>query len=202
MNQDYIPPALGKRKTWYQLEISTADAFYAGIGMSALEISDYKAHCLNQIGKIDAIATAKANLKSAVSDQRTTGKVDDAAIRTQVRSMKTDAGYTPAKGEAIQVIGTHEIVDYPHYVPEIGGEAFPGYIRIIGMMNGLEQLNIYRRLKGAVTWGNPIASITHPKFDDHSLPAGAAVYEYMIIGVMDDHEITKESLVQPVTYGG
>jgi len=202
MNRDFIPRPLGKRKTWYQLEISTADSVYLSMGMDAAATAAYKAHCLNQIGKIDAVALAKAALKSAVADQRTTGKVDDAAIRTQVRSMKADPGYTPAKGEAVQVIDTHEIVDYPHYVPEIGGEAFPGYIRIIGLMNGLEMLNIYRRLKGAVTWGTPIATISHPKFDDHSLPAGAAVYEYMIIGVMDDHEITKESLVQPVTYGG
>jgi len=202
MAKDFIPKPLGKRKTWYQLEISTADAVYVAMGRSLPQVAAYKAHCLQMITDIDAITTAKANLASKVAAQRSGAVTGNAAVRIDVNLMKADPGYSVAGAEALQIIDTHEHIDYPHYVPEIEGEAFPGYVRILGVMNGLEQLNIYRRIKGATVWGSPIASVTHPKFDDHSLPTGAAVYEYMIIGVMDDHEITKESKVQPVTYGG
>lgn len=201
MNRDHIPAALGNRKTWYQVEIDAADSVYAAMGMTPGQILAYRAHCQHQIDEIDAIATAKANLSSKVASQRSSAITDNAAIRSQVKLMKANAGYTTSGGEAIRIIDSHDHPDYPHYIPEIEGEAFPGYVRILGLMNGLEQLNIYRRLKGTIDWVK-IASVTHPKFDDHSLPAGAAVYEYMIIGVMDDHEITKESKIQPVTYAG
>ena len=200
--KDYIPAPMGKRKTWYQHEIDTLDAVYLGIGMTSTQIGNYKASCLVQINKINAVNTAKANLKSAIADRKTTSVIEDTKIRIQVKAFKTNANFTKAIGESLQVMDSNEHVDYAHYVPEIDGEAFPGYVRISGVMNGLEQLNIYRRLKGTAPWGRAIATISHPRFDDHSLPAGAAVYEYMIIGLMDDHEVTKESSIQPVTYGG
>jgi hypothetical protein len=203
MYKDYIPPPLGKRKIWYQLQINTADSVFLAMGRSLTQIGLYKAACLQMINDIDAVAVAKAALASAVANQKSGSKTGLILVRADVKLMKADPGYTPAGGEAIQVIDSHDSPDYPHYVPEIGGEAFPGYVRIIGLMNGLEALNIYRRVKGTAPWGTAIATVTHPKFDDHSLPVGvAAVYEYMIIGVMDDIEVTKESLVQPVNYGG
>src|SRR5665213_1959202 len=202
MAKDYLPPALAKRKTWYKLQIDAADTVFAAMGMTAAQITTYRAHCQAQIDAIDAIAAARANLASKVASQKSTAITDNGAIRGQVKLMKANGGYTTGGGEAIQIIDSHDHPDYPHYVPEIDGEAYSDYVRIKGLMNGLEQLNIYRRLKGTTDWGRPIASVTHPKFDDHSLPTGAAVYEYKIIGVMDDEEITKDSHILPVPYGG
>ena len=200
--KDYIPAPMGKRKTWYQHEIDTLDAVYLGIGMTPAQVASYKASCLLQIQKINAVNTAKAILKGAVADRKTTSATEDAKIRIQVKTFKTNTSFTNAIGETLQVMDSSEHVDYPHYVPEIDGEAFPGYIRIVGVMNGLENLNIYRRLKGTSAWGRSIATIAHPKYDDHSLPTGAAVYEYIIIGLMDDVEVTKESKIEAVTYAG
>ncbi len=202
MYNDFIPAPLAERKGWFQHQIDVPDADYISEGMTAPQVLAYKNHCQNQIDAITAIDLARANLASAVKDRETTSKVDEKAIRAQVKTFKTNPGYTPAKGAAQRVVDTHTDVDYAHYVPEIEGEAMPGYIRITSVMNGLENLNIYRRVKGTTVWGRPVATVRHAKFDDHSLPVGAAVYEYIIIGLMDDVEVTKESLIQVVTYAG
>ncbi|MEI6815116.1 MAG: hypothetical protein WCL14_00800 [Bacteroidota bacterium] len=209
---DYIPRPQSTRKAWYQFQIDNADVKGAALGMTVPQITAFKALCQAQIDDLDALELAKANYEAAVTNIKTHSKVNNAGIRKAVALAKTNALYTPGRGVDMKVVDTHVSLDFEFYTPTLEAFVFSGYVRLKFDFNGLESMNVYRRITGTADWGKPYANVQHSPYDDHGIitqPIPAVVpalitesRDYRIIGVYDDVEAGFPSATHKVVFGG
>ena len=201
---DYLPKKEAEKKSWYQ-SFSTAIATNAAaLGLTAAQVTALQTICttnITAIDKNDAAQTAARSARTAKDTQLSNG---DKQLRTEIKKLKTNSGYTATIGTALQVIGEDADIDYSTYKPTISCVVMPGRVRIDFTKDGLDGVYIYARLKGEATWRKLALDTYSPYEDNRPLTAAGQPEhrEYMAIGVLHDEEVTQQSDIIEAVYGG
>ena len=204
---DFIPNENAKLATWLTNLHTRIDTHGPTLGMTAGQITTYKAVLLGLLNNLAAVPAAKnawqattATLKTAKQTQLSkTGPV-----RVEINKWKASGLLTTGMEQEMELVGTDAPFDPNTYKPVITGEARAGFVRINFRKLGVDGLNIYVRLKGQTIW-KKLTFDTNTPYDDHAelAVAGIAeVREYRAIGVIDDEEIGLPSDIISVTFAG
>ena len=204
---DFIPQDNDDLITWATNLKTKVDTFGPTLGMTAGQITAYKAVLQGVIDKALAIKAAKTALAGAVAAMKTTKQTDlskTGPVRTTIGQWKTGGLLTDAMAEEMDVVGSPDTFDPNTYKAATTGEAHPGFVRIKFKKLGVDGLNIYVRLKGQTTW-KKLSFDSNSPYDDHTELAVAGtpeVREYRAIGVVADEEIGQPSDIVSVTFAG
>lgn len=201
---DFIPRAESEQLVWLGNFKTNLVIQGSAVGLTAPQITALTGSCDNIITTVGTAATKRTAFNEAVSTKVTVKNTELKSIRVAVNRMKTHAGYTPAIGKSLQIIGTSLDLDIQNYKPEITAEPFAGYIRIKFVKRGVDGINIYHRKKGEGNW-NFLARDTKSPYDDHielATEGQPEHWEYRAFGVIDDSEIGQPSKIIEIVFGG
>jgi hypothetical protein len=198
---DYIPHTDDGLKTWLQKRKVKLPLHAAALGLTPAQVAARQADCNAIIAEIDNVAQKRAALAPAVAAKEATKL---AAIRLQTRQEKVAAGYTPAIGQDLDIVGEETDENLAQSRPDLKGQAYEGYVRLRFKKGGWDGVNLYTRLEGQTAW-QFLAHDTNSPYDDQrplSVPNQPETREYIAIGVVDDVEVGLPSEVVQVVYAG
>ena len=204
---DFIPRAEDKLVTWATNLRDRMDTQGPTLGMTAAQITAFKAilqGVINAAAALEAAKTAQAGAVANLKTVRDTDLSETGQVRTTIAAWKTSGLLTDAMAKDMGVVGTAVPFNPNTYKAAITGEAHAGFVRIKFKKLGVDGLNIYVRLKGQATW-TKLSFDSNSPYDDHTELAVAGtpeVREYRAIGVLTDEEIGQPSDIVSVTFGG
>ena len=204
---DFIPKDNNNLVTWATNLRTKIDTHGPTLGMTAAQITAFKAVLLGIINAAQAVTAAKTAFSSAVANLETVKQTDLAKtglVRTTVNQWKTGGLLTAAMEQDMSVVGTPDVFDPTTYKAKINAEVRPGFVRITFKKLGVDGLNIYVRLAGQTIW-RKLSFDSNSPYDDHAALAVAGtaeVREYRALGVIADEEIGQPSDIVSVTFGG
>jgi hypothetical protein len=204
MTNDYIPRPESDQAIWavnFKTNLVTQGA---AVGLSAAQIAALGNSSTNIVTAINNAETKKTAFNEALAQKETVKKNEFKVIRENVAKIKTNAGYTPAIGQSLGIIGSPTGFDSENYKATITASNFAGFVRIKFTKNGVDGINIYNRPKGTAVW-KFLARDTKSPYDDHIELATAGQpehWEYRAFGVIDDAEIGQPSDIVEIVFGG
>ncbi len=206
---DFIPDENAKLVTWLTNLMTQIDTHGLTLGMTAAEITAFKAMLQGIINDIQAVPAAKNAWQAAAATLRDTKRTKlnkTGPVRTEINQWKASGLLTTAMEQVMELVGVVVAFDRDAYKPVITAEARAGFVRITYTKLGVDGLNIYVRLKGQTTW-KKLTYDTNSPYDDYTELAVAVagtpeVREYRAIGVIDDEEIGLPSDIVSVTFAG
>ena len=204
---DFIPKDNNNLVTWATNLRTKIDIHGPTLGMTAAQITAFKAVLLGIINAAQAVMAAKTAFSSAVANLETVKQTDLAKtgpVRTAINQWKASGLLTAAMEQDIAVVGTGAVVAPPAYQAKINAEVRPGFVRITFKKLGVDGLNIYVRLTGQTIW-RKLSFDSNSPYDDHTALAVAGtaeVREYRALGVIADEEVGQPSDIVSVTFGG
>ena len=204
MAVDFIPRSESEQTIWagnFKTNLLTQGA---AVGLTAAQITALGTSATNIITAINNVETKRTALNEAVAQKDTIKKNDFKVIRENVAKIKTNAGYTPAIGQSLGIIGSSVGFDTDNYKATITASKFAGFVRIKFTKNGVDGINIYNRLKGTGVW-KFLARDTKSPYDDHielENEGQPEHWEYRAFGVIDDAEIGQPSDIVEIVFGG
>jgi hypothetical protein len=178
----------------------------AALGMSAADISAFRAKLAPWIAKLKAVLDAQhaLDLATGQAQQESTNQIKD--LRRRIQNWKTSDGYDDGIGADLEIIASGMNFDPLNYQPEITSvESFPGYVRIKGKKLGADSVNVYARLKGEAEFKLIASRKSRFPFDDDrplAVSGTPEVREYEIRGVLNDEEIGQPSARMSLAYAG
>jgi hypothetical protein len=203
-SQDYIPHSESEQAIWavnFKTNLVTQGA---ALGLTAAQITALGNSATNIVTAINNGETKKRALSEALAQKETVKDNEFKVIRENVAKIKTNAGYTPAIGKSLGIIGTATSFDSENYKASITASIVAGCVRIKFVKNGADGINIYNRPKGTAVW-KFLARDTKSPYDDHIELATAGQpehWEYRAFGVIDDAEIGQPSDIVEIVFGG
>lgn len=201
---DYMPRNDGDKIEWYNNYSGKIGADGPTVGLAAAEISAIQLKIGTYLSQFNGLVQLKNTLKATTATTRTTEKTLLASLRQQIARLKTHAGYTPAIGENLDVIGEDEAFDPDTFKPRLTLAVFPGTVRSDFIKGPTDGVNIYCRLRGQAGW-KFVSRDTNSPYEDHTPLAQAGVpeeREYAARAVLNDEEIGLMSDIVSVTYPG
>ena len=204
MTVDFIPRSESEQAIWagnFKTNLVTQGA---AVGLTAPQITALGTSSTNIITAINNVESKRTALNEAVAQKETVKKNDFKFIRENVAKIKTNAGYTPAIGQSLGIIGSSVGFDADNYKATITASKFAGFVRIKFTKNGVDGINIYNRMKGTAVW-KFLARDTKSPYDDHIVLENAGQpehWEYRAFGVIDDAEIGQPSDIVEIVFGG
>jgi hypothetical protein len=203
----FIPSDNDELRTWLTNLIDKVDLHGLTLGMTAAEITAFKAVLQGIIDDIDRVAADRNTWLGSAATLKTTKQTKltkSGPVRSRINQWKGSGLLTGAMATDMDVVGTEDEFDPDTYKAAIKGEARVGFVRITFKKLGVDGLNIYERLKGQTTW-KKLSFDSNSPYDDHTelVVAGTPeVREYRAIGVIDDEEIGLPSDIVSVTFAG
>ena len=202
---DYIPLKDSDKILWNNNLNAKIEAQGALLGLDAEDIAELKRVTAENAAAIKTSNDAQVAAKTANAAKLSQLKTGNAIIRRIVRKIKTSNNYTPAVGTTLDIRGDNTAPDdFKNYHPKIKGSVMPGHVRINFVKKRLHGVSIYTRLKGQTTW-TKLAYDSYSPFEDTRPLADENVPEhrqYMAIGVIRDEEVTLQSNIIDVVFGG
>ncbi len=204
---DFIPDENAKLVTWLTNLMTRIDTHGPTLGMTAGQITAYKAVLQGIINDIQAVPAAKNVWQAAAATLKTTKQTKlnkTGPVRTEINKWKASGLLTAAMEQEMELVGTGDAFDPNTYKPSIVAESRAGFVHITFKKLGVDGLNIFVRLKGQTTW-KKLTYDTNSPYDDHTelaVAGTAEVREYRAIGVIDDEEIGLPSDIVSVTFAG
>ena len=202
---DYIPRKDSDKLMWNNNLKATIDALGLALGLDAAEIAALKNAATANSAAIKLSKDAITASKTAVSNKTTQLKKGDKIMRPIINKIKSSSNYTLAIGRTLRIIGDYtNKIDYRTYKPKIKVSVMPGKVRIDFLKKSFDGMNIYTRLQGQTTWVKLAYNSYSPYQDtrplsDENTPEHRL---YMAIGVVKDVEVTQESDMVDVVFGG
>jgi hypothetical protein len=127
-----------------------------------------------------------------------------ATLRAQANRWKTEPGYTPALGAALQIIGGTDTTDPQSLQPELTAAVQSGHVVLRFKKWGADAVNIYKRKAGETEW-KFLARDTNSPYDDYApldKPGVPENWEYQALALVGDDEAGQPSATVRVTFGG
>lgn len=202
---DFIPRKDSDKLMWNKNLLATIDALGLAVGLDAAEITALKNAATANATAIELSNEAITASKTAVANKITQLKKGDKVIRPIINKVKASSNYTLAIGTTLRIIGDYtNKIDYKTYKPKIKVSVMPGKVRIDFIKKSFDGMNIYTRLQGQTTWEKLAYNSYSPYQDtrplsDENTPEHRL---YMAIGVVKDVEVTQESDMVDVVFGG
>lgn len=204
MTNDFIPRPEPEQVIWAGNFKTNLVIQGAAVGLTAAQITALGTSSTNIITAINNVEAKKTALNEALAQKETIKKSEFKVIRDNVAKIKTNAGYTPAIGQSLGIIGTTTGLDSENYKATITASNFAGFVRIKFTKNGVDGINIYNRPKGTSVW-KFLARDTKSPYDDHIVLENEGKpehWEYRAFGVIDDAEIGLPSDIVEIVFGG
>ncbi len=203
---DFMPKDDDELVTWLENLKVQIDVYGTTLGMTAAQITEFKAQCDELIAAIQIVLTKKRAWQDAATNAATVEKTVGKKLRDDYfNPWKAASFWTDAIGQAFHIVGTGTIVDTANYKPtKVKAEARAGLVRVTYEKQGVDGMNIYMRLRGETAW-RKLGFDKKSPFDDRTPLAVAGtpeVREYRLIGVIDDEEIGQPSDIVSVTFAG
>lgn len=200
---DFIPASDAELSLWlvnFKQKLPTYSTLYA-FPPGELEQVTTKGDAI--IAAINTVEISKAKLKTDVSNKDALKNDGITHIRKFVNRIKAHGTFTDAHGQDLGILYNASSAKLDELKPVIKAQSFPGYVRISFTKKGLSGVNIYARLEGETKWGF-LGRDTNSPYDDHRPLANgqAESREYMAIGLDGDDEVTQQSDIVSVVFGG
>ena len=204
MPGDFIPPAKGAYRAWLlnlKTQIPTQGPLFS---LAAGEVTATVTITSAQIALEDAVVAAESALKSARDAQATGRKANNALLRNKISGWKQMSLFTPAIAQELRVVTTASTFDPDTFKPEFKVKIVGGEIRLDWTKHGADGVHIYARLRGHATWTLLGTDISSPYIDGRPLAQANVpeTREYMLRGLIADHEIGLDSDILNATWGG
>jgi hypothetical protein len=204
MYRPYKPKTDGGQLIWYPNFKAKLPTYMNALGLSPQEVSDGVASC-------DAITDSILNDQNhrneaamALAEKKQTQKDEGAKITNLVARLKTSAGYTPAIGEDLGVIGGTIPFDPATYRPLLRGTTVFGGTRLSWVRGDAKVMKLFMRLKGQTEW-KVLTISTSSFFDDRTplaQPNVPEIREYMVCGCINDQEVGNPSDIVSAVFAG
>ena len=175
------------------------------MGLLAAQVTAAKAVADDSVAKMEARDAADAAAAGAQATETTTTKANEATIRAMVRNWKTMPLYAASGSEGVLGLkGSDAAFDPSTFKSEIKASIVGGQIRVDFSKGGVDAVNVYVRLRGAVGWRKLGLDSSSPYYDTEPLAAANVpeTREYKVRGVLDDVEVGQDSNIVSVVFGG
>ncbi len=204
MYRPYKPKTDGGQLIWYPNFKAKLPTYATVLGLSAQEVTDAGESC-------DAITDSILNDQNhrneaamALAEKKQTQKDEGAKITNFVARLKTSAGYTPAIGEDLGVVGGTIPFDPATYRPLLRATPVFGGIRLSWVRGQAQMMKLFMRLKGQTEW-KVLTISTSSFFDDRTplaQPNVPEIREYMVCGCINDQEVGNPSDIVSAVFAG
>lgn len=206
MNQDFVPQSYGNLKAWLakQIQILTL-ALATALNMSVAERDAYFAAVNRLLTAVAEIVALMEQLEEKTAAFPDILEAEMPVVRATIKRTKTSSTCTMDIQTSLGWVGASVNNDPETSRPNIDAEAQRGRVKISGNKPGFDAVNIYRRIKGEVTWKLvAVRKRKFPYYDETPLTVAGTpeVREYMAIGVVNDDEIGQMSEIKEVVYAG
>lgn len=204
ISKDYWPGSDEDRRAWLLHFKEKLPTYAAVIGVTPSEVAQFNSYCDATTGAIDNAVTKKNEYDSALADRETLVNTIMGFCRPLVRRIKTNAHYTPAIGEALDIDPESTPVDPTTVKPRLTATVHSGYVRLRIQRNGAQSVNLYSRLAGQAAW-TFLCRVQRANCQDATplaAPGVPEVREYQAIGVIDDAEVGIPSDPKVVVFAG
>jgi hypothetical protein len=187
----YIPSKNAEKVTWannYKTEIPTDGAT---CGLSPAEITAQTTAAQGIITEVNAIEAAKSACKSAIENSTTALKGHINVIRTGVKQMKVNSGYTAGIGDNLGIIGEEQTIDVATAKPVLKISKVPtGYQIDFNLLDFFDGIHLYRRRPTDAAFSYKATDTTSPYVDTDTMVDGT---EYQAFFLLEDDEVGQPS---------
>jgi hypothetical protein len=195
---DYIPAHHGHRISWWTNLRSKLSSHATALNFSPTDVAEFDTWATEEIAEINAIEQCRAAYHAAVSRYRENSAARTPLVRRAIARGKTARDYTDAIGADLAWIGgSARRIDVDTYRPTIRASLSGSRILLKYRKNGVDGLNIYRRLRGTEQW-TLIGFDSRSPFEDKPKEEGS--YEYRAVAVKDEKQIGQPSYIVTITY--
>ncbi len=201
---DYIPHTDDDRLTWNNNMKSKIATQGPVLGLTVLESTQMEDISDGIITTIEDCSTAHIASLVATATKDTIVSKGEKEQRVVINRMKKNKNFTLAIGEDLQINTIVDTEKLAESKAKIKLEVKPGKVVISFVKGKLNGMNIYERLAGTIGW-EKLAYNSYSPYEDKRPLAVAGVSEhreYMGIGVIHDAEVTLQSDIMEVIYGG
>ena len=200
-HRHYFPGAITAQRAWlvnYKAKIATYGPL---LGLTAAQITTEQNLCQTLIDEIDATDAVLVAATAKVTERDTMIRNQMVAIRAGITTKKKNSGYTPAIGEALDVIGSEIVVDTLTVKTTVKVAKTPQGVEIKFGLEQCEGGNVYCK-RGTETEFTFLKYITHPHTIDTRPNIEGATTEkrqYYVILVINDIEVGIASAPETIT---
>ena len=201
---DYIPHSDDTRLSWNKNMKAKIAIQGPILGLTVAEATLMATFSDEIINTIEDCAAAHIASSTATTTKELIIGKDEKEQRTFINRMKKNINYTKALGDDLLI---NTIVDAEKPAAEkakIKLQVKPGKVVISFVKGKLNGMNIYVRLAGIAGW-EKLAYNSYSPYEDKRPLAVAGVSEhreYMGIGVVHDEEVTLQSDIMEIIFGG
>lgn len=203
-SKDFIPdpdPEFDIYAAAFAGELGNSGTSY---GFTSGEVTGYQGDAAGFHTALVDVAAKKAAWEASVQNKNTLRGAFEPKTRGFAKRIKDSTAYTPAVGEAYDIIA-EEIVFVPAtYKTTLKARVVGGVIEISWTKGQANSVRIYTRLAGQTTWTYLDRDEKSPYKDTRPLAVAghAETREYMARGVLDDAEIGLDSDIISVVFSG
>ena len=201
---DYIPHTDDTRISWNKNMKDKIEAQGVVTGLTVAEATQMKTFSEQIIAAIEDCATAHIASVTATTIKDMLVNKNEKEQRTFIGRMKKNKNYTKAIGDDLLINTVVDTEKTGQIKAKIKLEVKPGKVVISFVKGKLEGMNIYVRLAGKAGW-EKLAYNSYSPYEDKRPLAVAGVSEhreYMGIGVLHDEEVTLQSDIMEIIFGG
>lgn len=201
---DFIPKPEAEKVIWYENLSDKAGTKGTALGLNATQVTNLQKTCKDIQDAIKANNEAQTAAKSAKKAKDTAIADGEKELRVLIRIIKSNADFNDAVAQDFMIAGDEEAFNPGTFKPAIKAKIMPGKVVIEFVKHKLNGINIYERLKGETTWTKLAYDSFSPYEDNRPLAVDNTPEhrEYMAIGVIHDEEVTLQSDIIEVLYGG
>ena len=187
----FIPRADGDKKTWATNLKATIGGVAPTVGLVAADVTSITGSCTDIVTQIDTAMQAQQAAKQATEIKKAKVKIAESNIRTYVKRIKANAGYTEAIGKLLGIVGEDHTVDENNSKPELKLHKDPHGWRIDFNLQGhFDGVNIYKKLSTAAAFTFIARDTSSPYIDNAAVDNGTEYYAFYVIG---DDEVGLQS---------
>lgn len=188
----YLPDSDAKLDEWLDNYIAKLPGVAASMGVSDDEVTVAVTRVTAYKDSLNTVANKKAEQKAAVETKNDEKKEVRDYIMPLNQRMKQHSGYTPAKGDLLNIIGSESGFDSTSFKPGLTVENIQQGRLLKFVKSEAEGVNVSAREKGESSWTFLGVDLHSPYLDSRSF-AQPIELEYKVTAFLDDEEIGVDS---------
>lgn len=193
---DYLPRGDAELTAWLTSLSKSLGTLGAGLGLSDAEVKADQKICSDLVTAIQTDEQKHRDWLAATEATRTLKQKELPSLRGSIARIKTSAGYTPAIGQSLGILGSGpQTLVKEEVKPALRAVRQAGKVELRFTRGQLDGINVYTRKKGELPW-LPLGRASRSPFVDATpvtSATGSEVREYRAYGVYRDEEVGQPS---------